>query len=80
MKYHDMVYRIPGFYRDLKPMPGAIEAFEVPSSANHGLTTLSQTWVMPFSVAMDCKVLSFLSQGELSKSPNDMEIAQEWNQ
>ena len=28
MKYHDMVYRIPGFYRDLKPMPGAIEAFK----------------------------------------------------
>ena len=26
-KYGDNLHRVPGFYRDLKPLPGAIEAF-----------------------------------------------------
>jgi len=47
MKYHDMVYRIPGFYRDLNPMPGAIEAFKKLSEKYEVYIASTAAWDNP---------------------------------
>ena len=46
-KYGDNLHRVPGFYRDLKPMPGAIDAFNKLCEHYDVYIASTPSWINP---------------------------------
>ena len=82
-KYGDNLHRVPGFYRDLKPLPGAIDAFKklskhydvyiasTPSWSNPSCWIDKRLWVQEYLGADAYKKLILTSNKGLLKGCDD---------